>query len=89
MLDFNRLMQGERRDTTDPDDVDHWYAVYSDMLQFKQEIINQTRKQIEKRPETGPELGDHDLPFLEAELQRLRRGLEFWQGRKEERKSSG
>jgi hypothetical protein len=89
MLDFNRLMEGEQRDTTNPDDIDHWHLVYSELLMFKQRLIDQTREQIEKHPQTAPELGGHDLPFLESELQRLRRGFEFWQGRRAGRNNSG
>jgi hypothetical protein len=89
MLDFERLLQGERRETTNPDDIEHWHAVYSELLRFKQGIVDQTRNQIAKRPETRPELGGNDLPFLEAEMQRLRRGLEFWEGRSAERNKPG
>jgi len=79
MLDFNRLMEGENRDSTHPDDIEHWIAVYSDMIAFKERLLSETREQIEKVPETGKELAGHDIPFLEAEMERLRRGLAFWE----------
>jgi len=33
ILNFGRLMDGENRDSTDPDDIAHWRAVYIPFLQ--------------------------------------------------------
>ena len=44
-------------------------------------IRDRTREHIEQVPETKKELAGVDVPFLEAERQRLRRGLEFWESR--------
>jgi hypothetical protein len=82
IIDFNRLMDGENRDTTDADDIRLWRAVYADMIQFKERLLSQTREHIQKVPETERELGGIDIPFLEAEMQRLKRGLEFWESRR-------
>jgi hypothetical protein len=82
MLDFNRLMDGENRDSTDADDIRLWRAVYADMIQFKERLLGQTRDHIRQVPETNKELGGIDIPFLEAEMQRLKRGLEFWESRR-------
>jgi hypothetical protein len=81
MVDFNRLLEGENRDSYDADDVRHWRAVYSDLVRFKEDLLGQTREHIEQVPETKKELAGVDLPFLEAEMQRLQRGLEFWKSR--------
>jgi hypothetical protein len=81
MLDFNRLMDGENRENYDADDVMLWRAVYADMIQFKQQLLAQTRDHIQHVPETDKELGGIDIPFLEAEMERLKRGLEFWESR--------
>jgi hypothetical protein len=81
IIDFNRLLEGENRDSYDPDDVRHWRAVYTDLVSFKEELLRQTREHIERVPETKKELAGADIPFLEAEKQRLRRGLEFWESR--------
>jgi hypothetical protein len=86
IVDFDRLMEGEDRDSTDPDDIEHWCAVYSEMIRFKEGLLGQTRKQIEIIPDTRKELDGNDIPFLEAELRRLRRGLAFWEARRAERK---
>jgi hypothetical protein len=75
------LLEGENRDNYDADDVRHWRAVYTDLVRFKEELLGQTRQHIEQVPDTKKELAGVDIPFLEAEMQRLRRGLEFWKFR--------
>jgi hypothetical protein len=81
IVDFNRLMDGENRDSYDAHDIAHWRAVYREIIGFKELLLAQTREQIRKVPETQKELGGVDIPFLEAEMQRLKRGLEFWNSR--------
>jgi hypothetical protein len=84
MLDFSRLMEGENRDSRDPEDIRHWTAVYTDLLEFKQKLLGETKEHIRIMPETAPELGGNDLPFLVNEMARLRQGLKFWQARRAE-----
>ncbi|HXM53268.1 MAG TPA: hypothetical protein VN913_08330 [Candidatus Binatus sp.] len=81
IIDFNRLLEGENRDNYDADDIRHWRAVYTDLVRFKEELLGQTREHIEEVPETKKELAGVDIPFLEAEMQRLQRGLDFWKSR--------
>jgi len=82
IIDFNRFMEGENRDTHDASDIAHWRAVYREMIAFKEDLLAQTREKIQKVPETEKELGGIDIPFLEAETQRLKSGLEFWESRR-------
>lgn len=84
ILDFNRLLEGENRKTDDPDDVAHWRAVYADLVGFKQKMLSDTQEHISAVPETEKELAKNDLPFLEAEMGRLQRGLQFWENRRRE-----
>jgi hypothetical protein len=86
IVNFDRLMEGENRDSSDPDDVEHWCAVYAEMVRFKEGLLGQTRQEIKKVPEMRKELDGNDIPFLEAELRRLRSGLAFWEARRAERK---
>ncbi|HEV3462057.1 MAG TPA: hypothetical protein VG413_08440 [Candidatus Dormibacteraeota bacterium] len=81
IIDFDRLLEGENRDNFDADDVRHWRAVYNDLVRFKEGLLGQTRELIEQVPDTKKELAGVDIPFLEAEMKRLRRGLTFWQSR--------
>jgi len=79
IVDFTRLMEGENRQNYDASDIAHWRAVYADLIRFKEELLGQTREHIEEVPDTKKELGGVDLPFLEAEMERLRKGLAFWE----------
>jgi hypothetical protein len=82
IVDFTRLMEGENRQNYDASDIAHWRAVYADLIRFKEELLGQTREHIQEVPDTLKELGGVDLPFLEAEMERLRKGLAFWESAK-------
>ena len=82
IVDFTRLMEGENRQNYDAHDIAHWRAVYKDLIGFKEQLLGQTREHIEEVPDTKKELGGVDLPFLEAEMERLRKGLAFWESAK-------
>jgi hypothetical protein len=79
IVNFNRLMEGENRDNYDASDVAHWRAVYTDLVRFKEQLLGQTRDHVQKVPDTKKELAGVDIPFLEAEMERLRKGLAFWE----------
>jgi hypothetical protein len=79
IVDFTRLMEGENRDNYDADDITHWRAVYTDLIRFKEQLLSQVRDHIRKVPETKKELAGVDIPALEAEMERLRKGLAFWE----------
>ena len=79
IVDFTRLMEGENRDNYDAADIVHWRAVYADMVGFKEQLMAQTRDHVRKVPDTHRELAGIDIPFLEAEMERLRKGLAFWE----------
>ena len=79
IVDFARLMEGENRDNYDAADIAHWRAVYADLIRFKEGLLGETKDHIRKVPDTQKELGGVDVPFLEAEMERLRKGLDFWE----------
>lgn len=79
IVDFTRLMEGENRDNYDAADITHWRAVYADLIRFKEQLLSKTRDHIKDVPDTQKELAGVDIPFLEAEMERLKRGLAFWE----------
>ena len=79
IVDFSRLMEGENRDNYDASDIAHWRAVYIDLIRFKEQLLGQTREHVQEVPDTQKELVGVDIPFLEAEMERLRKGLAFWE----------
>jgi hypothetical protein len=89
ITDFDRLMEGENRDSKDPGDAEHWYAVYADLLGFKKRLLAETQQHIQVVPQTQEELGGNDVPFLQAEMRRLTGGLKFWEARRPKRNNPG
>jgi hypothetical protein len=79
IANFRRLMEGENRDNYDASDVALWRAVYTDLVRFKEQLLGQTRDHLQEVPDTKKELAGVDIPFLEAEMERLRKGLAFWE----------
>jgi hypothetical protein len=79
IVDFTRLMEGENRSNYDAADITHWRAVYADLIRFKEQLLSKTRDHIKDVPDTQKELAGVDIPFLEAEMERLKRGLAFWE----------
>jgi len=79
IVDFTRLMEGENRVNYDAADITHWRAVYADLIRFKEQLLSKTRDHIKDVPDTQKELAGVDIPFLEAEMERLKRGLAFWE----------
>jgi hypothetical protein len=79
IVNFSRLMEGENRDNYDASDIAHWRAVYKDLIRFKEQLLGETRDHFQKVPDTQKELAGVDVPFLEAEMERLRKGLAFWE----------
>src|SRR3982074_1773355 len=79
IVDFDRLMEGENRESYDAADIAHWRAVYADLVRFKDLLLSQTQDHVRKVPDTQKELAGVDIPFLEAEMGRLRKGLTFWE----------
>ena len=79
IVDFTRLMEGENRDNYDAADIAHWRAVYADLIRFKEGLLGETKDHIQKVPDTRKELAGVDIPFLQAEMERLRKGLAFWE----------
>src|SRR5438309_1078762 len=69
----------QNRDNYDASDIAHWRAVYADLVRFKEQLMGQTREHVQKVPDTKKELAGIDIPFLEAEMERLRKGLAFWE----------
>jgi len=72
IVDFTRLMEGENRDSYDASDIAHWRAVYTDLIRFKEGLLSETKDHIQKVPDTHKELAGVDIPFLQAEMERLR-----------------
>jgi hypothetical protein len=84
-VDPKRLLEGEDPSTPHPQDARHWVEVYSQLLTFKEQTLAGTERNLEKMP--APEARDEaetDVTVLEAERERLRQRLDFWEKRHRE-----
>jgi DNA-binding response OmpR family regulator len=81
-VDPERLIEGENPETKHPDDARHWVAIYYELLSFKEGVLARVYQEMATMSEAArTEVARTDQPVLEAELDRLRRRLEFWRRR--------
>ncbi|HEY9288247.1 MAG TPA: hypothetical protein VIT43_09525 [Candidatus Dormibacteraeota bacterium] len=79
----DRLLPGEARDTRLLEDAEHWLAVYTELVQGKQSMVAATRQTIDamSRNDARREVESTDMVVLARELDRFRRGMDFWKAR--------
>ncbi len=82
-MDPNRLLEGEDPSTPHPEEARHWVDVYSELLTFKEKTISSAQRNADQMSmsEAREEVEETDLTALEAELDRLRKRLNFWERR--------
>ena len=85
------LLRGEDPDSRHPDDVQHWINAYSELVTFKERVLNKSRDSISDmdNPSSRKEAAEVDVTILRAELARFRERLDFWVNRREELKTGG
>lgn len=85
-VDQDRLLDGEDPATTYIEDAAHWMSVYSEILLFKERLVDAAQGSMLQmtHPLARKEATEVDLPVLLSERERLRRRLDFWKGRQRE-----
>jgi hypothetical protein len=85
-VDEDRLLHGEDPDSEFLEDAAHWVAVYSELLIFKERLLEVAQQGLAQLTEdvARVEVGSTDLMVLSAERSRLRRRLDFWKERQRE-----
>lgn len=78
------LEEGEDLDSGDAEDADHWVAVYSELLEFKQDLLREIERQTREMSEEAARLASSNHRAFLLELRRLEPHLEYWRGRREE-----
>jgi hypothetical protein len=89
--DPERLLPGESLDSPHIDDVEHWIAVYRELLAYKDRLLAVTRTTLSQPTEEHParrEIVETDQALIVAERERFVRRLGFWQDRLIELKTS-
>lgn len=65
------------------EDADHWVAVYSELLEFKCDLLREIDRQARAMGQEGAEEISYDRRAFMLELQRLQLHLEYWLQRRE------
>jgi hypothetical protein len=82
----DRLLTGEDPDSEYLEDAAHWIAVYSELVLFKERLVDAAQVGVKDltEPDARSEGMHVDLPVLLSERDRLRKRLEFWKERRRE-----
>jgi len=87
--EYDTLLPGEALSIKegDPRDIDHWIKVYSELVAFKEKILDEIGTQRDKVQAEGRLEVQHDYIIFRREFARLKRRLDYWRNEKETRKS--
>jgi len=87
--EYDTLLPGEALSIKegDPRDIDHWIKVYSELVAFKEKILDEIGTQRDKVQAEGRLEVQHDDIIFRREFARLKRRLDYWRNEKETRKS--
>lgn len=78
----DRLLEGEDPRTVSPQDARHWIAVYDEMIEFKERLLDRVRSRLTALPVAArQDVIGNDIVLIEAQLLRYRGRLEYWNGR--------
>jgi hypothetical protein len=82
MVSESRLLPGEPEDTTYREDASHWADVYRRLIVKKEHITSEIAESATELPNPARmELRETDERAFDAELQRFRKRLAFWEQR--------
>ncbi len=87
--EYDTLLPGEARAIKDgdPRDIDHWIKVYSELVNFKEKLLDQIGSQREAVQQEGRLEVQHDDILFRKEYFRLKKRLDYWRNEKEIHKS--
>ena len=84
------LLPGENRNSRFADDAEHWIAVYSEFIRFKEDLLASVEaERVELSDEVAAALSLTVVSQLTNQYQGLQRRLDFWRSRLAELKSQG
>ena len=83
LLDEDRLLPGEDPVGAIAEDAEHWVAVYGELLEFKQFMLDgaAARAAAMIQTESRTEVENTDLTVARAEAERFSRRLAYWRTR--------
>jgi len=85
-VDQTALLDGEDPTSKHPEDVRHWISAYSELIGFKEGLLNKSQSEISEmeNPNARKEADAVDVTILVAELDRYQKRLRFWKQRSED-----
>lgn len=83
--EYDMLLPGEARSIKDgdPRDIEHWIKVYSELVKFKEKILDEIGSQRDAVQAEGRLEVQHDDTLFRREYARLQRRLDYWRNEKE------
>src|SRR3954468_23103348 len=76
------LLEGEDPGSAYADDARHWIAVYREMVQFNDRLLERMHADLARLPEKArSRVVENDMKLIERQLQRYQRRLQFWYAR--------
>ena len=82
--DRDRLLAGEDPETPYHEDAVHWAGVYSELVGFKNDLLERLSEDRKLLSEAAMTELERDENQLRLELDRLKLRLSFWEAKKEE-----
>ncbi len=83
--EYDTLLPGEAASlrSGDRDDIDHWRQVYTELVSFKEKLLEDIGNQRDAVQAEGRLEIQHDDMIFRREYMRLKRRLEYWQNQKD------
>lgn len=78
------VQPGEDVASSEVGDADHWVAVYSELVEFKCDLLREFDRQARAMGEDAVGLVSPNRRVFALELRRLQLHLEYWLGRRDE-----
>ena len=81
--DLERPIEGENPETDSPNEARHWVAVYSNLVELEQKLLDLLARMIPNMPRDAQrEAEETNLPVLASQIERFRHRLEYWSKRR-------
>jgi hypothetical protein len=86
--DLERPLSGEDPESGSLGEALHWIAVYHQLVNLEQELLDVLARFIAGMPDAAKkEAEETNLPVLASQLERFRHRLAYWQRRRDELES--
>ncbi len=83
--DLERPIKGENPKTDSPNEARHWVAVYSNLVELEQNLLDLLARMIPNMPRDAQrEAEETNLPVLVSQIERFRHRLRYWSKRRTE-----